>query len=317
MNYIALAFLLVLLLLIYFRVAVKVKIFDTPNLRSSHGQLTIRGGGIVFPLSIIVWFFWENNVYLLFTSGLVLISVVSFIDDIHSISAAKRLVFQILAAFLLLYQIPYFESNILVGALALIVCVGWINSFNFMDGINGITALYSLVSLSTFYFLNSTYLIIEPDFIEFVIISGLVFSYFNVRKTASTFAGDIGSVSMAFILTFLLLSFVMATNNWYYILFFLVYGIDAGVTVCERLLRGENIFKPHRTHLYQYLANEKGIPHIRVALIYAGTQLITNVLLVFFFPAEREYSLLVIAGIIFLAVCLYLLLKRRTILSLS
>jgi len=85
---------------------------------------------------------------------------------------------------------------------ALIVCVGIINAYNFMDGINGITGGYSLSVLLPLIYLNTTDNFISQDYLYVVGMSLLVFCFFNFRKKAKCFAGDVGSISIAFILPF-------------------------------------------------------------------------------------------------------------------
>ena len=74
------------------------------------------------------------------------------------------------------------------------------------------------------------------------------------------------------------------------ILFLSVYGIDSAITIIQRLLKRENIFKPHRTHLYQYLANENKWSHLFISAIFSLIQLIINLLVVFVINTS-EYSI--------------------------
>src|SRR5690606_9440901 len=99
-----------------------------------------------------------------------------------------------------------------------------------------------------------------------------VFAFFNFRQRAKCFAGDVGRVSMCFILVFVTVSLILATGNLIYILFFAVYGVDSVMTIIFRLLRRENIFKAHRTHLYQYLANEARGNRLVIATCYGVLQ---------------------------------------------
>jgi UDP-N-acetylmuramyl pentapeptide phosphotransferase/UDP-N-acetylglucosamine-1-phosphate transferase len=145
-----------------------------------------------------------------------------------------------------------------------------------MDGINGITTLYSMVAVGTLHFLM-------PEMnLEFVVVALLIFAFYNIRKRAVCFSGDVGSVSLAYIIAFCICKLMVDTQNVKWILLLGVYGIDSVVTILYRLKRSENIFKPHRTHLYQYLANEKGVSHIGVSMIYALAQLALNVVVIQF-----------------------------------
>ena len=155
-----------------------------------------------------------------------------------------------------------------------ILLIGWTNAFNFMDGINGITVLYALVSLVSFRFLPE--MVEDVPMLDIMGIACLVFAFFNLRKRAKTFAGDVGSVTMALFLGYYMVKLIVATQQIGYLLFFGVYGIDAVLTIFNRLRKKENILEAHRSHLYQYLANEKRLPHAAVAVGYAVVQLGVN-----------------------------------------
>ena len=282
-------FCLLLIQLAYFKLADKYNIIDKPNQRSSHTEVTIRGGGVLFPISILIWSF-VVGVFNPFIIGLVLISVVSFIDDCKPLSNKIRISIHFLSIGLLLYQLGFSEFSYLSWAFGLLFIGGWINAYNFMDGINGITVLYSFSVLSVCYYLNLQYYFVPPLFINYTLMGLLVFGFYNVRKKAKTFAGDVGSVSMAFILAFIIVSLLLKSANWHYILLVSVYGIDTLVTIVERLRKKENIFKAHRSHLYQYLANEAKWPHVRVSILYAVIQLLLNVILIFYIIPLNSHS---------------------------
>jgi UDP-GlcNAc:undecaprenyl-phosphate/decaprenyl-phosphate GlcNAc-1-phosphate transferase len=282
-------FCLLLILLAYFKVADEYNIIDKPNKRSSHTKVAIRGGGILFPISIVLWSI-VSGVFNPFIIGLVLISVVSFIDDCKPLSNKIRTAIHFLSIGLLLYQFGFSEFSYLSWAFGLLFIGGWINAYNFMDGINGITVLYSLSVLSVCYYLNLRYYFVPPLFINYTLMGLLVFGFYNVRKKAKTFAGDVGSISMAFILAFIILSLLLKSANWHYILLVSIYGIDTLVTIVERLRKKENIFKAHRSHLYQYLANEAKWPHVRVSVLYAVLQLMLNVILIYYIIPLNSHS---------------------------
>ena len=148
MYLLIIVFLLILLELAYFRIADKFNIIDQPNQRSSHTTITLRGGGVVFLFG--AWLFWifSGFEYSWFILGLSLIGVVSFVDDIHSLPDSSRLVAQFVAMFLMFYQLGILNlHDWWIVIIALIVCVGIVNAYNFMDGINGITGGYSLAVL--------------------------------------------------------------------------------------------------------------------------------------------------------------------------
>lgn len=266
--------------LLYFRIAFQYKIIDKPNDRSSHKKITIRGGGVIFSIAAVIWFFYFGFSYPYFLSGLLLIAFISFMDDLHTLKSGLRSFVHILAVSLLLYQLGLNMAWYWLPVI-LILIVGTINAYNFMDGINGITGGYSLILLGTlFYFNRYVEAFTSESLLIITILSLLVFNYFNFRKKAKCFAGDVGSVSIAFIICFLLIQLIMQTENLLFIGLLLVYGLDAVTTIGFRLIRKENIFEAHRTHFYQYLANERKWPHLWVSGMYAVLQLFVNVLVI-------------------------------------
>ena len=273
---------LALLILLYFRLAVQFKIIDRPNQRSSHSRITIRGGGIIFPIAIFLQALFSGFQYPLFTSGLLLISIVSFYDDLRPLSNKIRLLGHLLAVSLLFMQAGLMVYPVWIILAVYILVIGTINAYNFMDGINGITGAYSLITILSLYFINETRLVfVLSEWLILVSMSLLVFNFFNFRKNAKCFAGDVGSVSMAFIIIFFLLLLILKTQDLKYIGLLLFYGLDTVTTLIFRLIRRENIFEAHRSHFYQYLANVKGWPHLRVATLYMVAQLMVNILIVY------------------------------------
>ncbi|WP_029278128.1 MraY family glycosyltransferase [Pedobacter borealis] len=300
-------FLLVILFvaeLVYFKIADHYNIIDQPNHRSSHTAVTIRGGGIIFGVAGLLAFFLFGFQYLFFSIGLFLIALISFLDDMHTLNNKVRLVVHGLSVLLLFTQLDVIYFPWYFTAIGVIVVIGTINAYNFMDGINGITGGYSLLLLATLYYIDQY--IIDFTSVELlltVIISVLVFNFFNFRKKAKCFAGDVGSVSIAFIIVFLLGQLIFKTQNPVYILFLLLYGLDTVTTIFFRLMRKENIFKAHRTHFYQFLANERKWPQLAVVVLYLVVQLIINLLIVFVIQSSwlSALLLLIVSLVVFVA----------------
>lgn len=266
-----------IILLVYIKIAKTFNIVDRPNSRSSHQYITVRGGGIIFPIAAVLWYFFYGQIAPWIIVALLFIAVISFIDDIILLSSGIRMLIHIVATTILLWQTQIFDLQWYSIISVYILTLGWINAFNFMDGINGITGIYGLVSLSTFLWLNRSIQFISTDLLITLIISTIIFLFFNFRQRAKTFAGDVGSVSLAFLLAWILISLILITGRVEYILFFAVYGIDSVVTILLRLARRENIFKAHRTHLYQFLSNEYKWSHSKVSITYGLIQLIINI----------------------------------------
>ena len=273
MYFLVILVLLFLAELFYFKLADKCNIIDKPNERSSHTKVTLRGGGIIFYFGALVYFLTNHWEYPWFMVALTLITFISFVDDIRSTSQGLRLVFHFSAMALMFYQWGLFSLSWWWIIIALIVCTGIINAYNFMDGINGITGGYSLVVLVALAYINSEITtFVEPALINTVLCSVLVFCFFNFRKKAKCFAGDVGSVSIAFILLFLIGKLILTTGDFSWIILLSVYGVDSVLTIIHRLMLHENIGLPHRKHMYQLMANELKMPHVVVALIYMVAQ---------------------------------------------
>ena len=273
MYYLIILVLLFLAELFYFRIADKCNIIDKPNERSSHTRITLRGGGIIFYFGVLAYFLTSHFEYPWFMLALTLITFISFVDDIRSTSQVLRLVFHFSAMALMFYQWGLFSLPWWTLFVALIVCTGIINAYNFMDGINGITGGYSLVVLVALAYINEAVVsFVEQGFILTVLCSVFVFNFFNFRKRAKCFAGDVGSVCIAFVLLFFIGKLVIRTEDFSWIILLAVYGVDSVLTIIHRLMLHENIGLPHRKHLYQIMANELKIPHMVVSSVYMLVQ---------------------------------------------
>ncbi|MFL2569361.1 MAG: UDP-GlcNAc--UDP-phosphate GlcNAc-1-phosphate transferase [Flavobacteriales bacterium] len=271
---------LVIIMLTYLKFAKRFEIVDKPNHRSSHEIVTIRGGGIMFPISVFMYFIYSRFEYPFLVLAVFIISAISFKDDIKPLNTSIRLLVQLVAVFLVIFQL-FPQLPLIYSPFVLFILLGGVNAYNFMDGINGITASYSLVLLSTFYYINQSILFVDSDLIIFVLISVIVFLFFNFRTKALCFSGDVGSISIALLILFLLFKLIVFTAQPLYALFLIVYGIDSGYTLINRKLKGENIFQPHRTHLYQQLVHLKGYSHLYVSFLFSFIQLVINYLIIF------------------------------------
>lgn len=296
---------LILLELAYFRIAGRFNIIDKPNMRSSHTTVTLRGGGVIFLFGVWLYAAFFGMNYLWFILGLTLIGIVSFIDDIHPLPNSVRLVCQIIAMGLMFYQFGLQWSDWWLVIIALIVCVGIINAFNFMDGINGITGGYSIAILLPLIYLNRTVDFIRMDYLYVVGLCLLVFCFFNFRKNAKCFAGDVGSVTMAFILLFAIGLLMLKTKDFSYIVLLAVYGTDSVLTICHRIQLRENLGQAHRKHAYQLMANELKIPHVVVSTFYMILQLLISAGLIFL-PLNHYVYLGIVLVILVLAYLLFM-----------
>jgi UDP-GlcNAc:undecaprenyl-phosphate GlcNAc-1-phosphate transferase len=269
---------MIVLELIYFTLARKFAIVDRPNERTLHLNPTIRGGGVIFFFAPWIYYLLSFDISLRFLLGLTLVSVAGFIDDVVNLKSGIRLTIQVLALTMMFYDIGYFNTfNVLALVLLIIAATAALNAYNFMDGINGITAGYSLVVIGTLLYFNQAFhQFIANDFLLLVLGSLMVFSFFNFRTHAKCFAGDVGSTTMAFILIYCIMTLVFATGNYIFIMLLAVYGVDSALTIAHRLMRRENIFKAHRFHLYQVIVHHFKVPHLVMSALYMIIQLAIN-----------------------------------------
>ena len=274
---------LIIIMNVYFWFAERFQLIDVPNHRSSNSKVTIRGGGIIIPIGILGYAFINGMEYPYMFIGLILIVVLSFIDDLKRLSLVIRIAGQAVSRSLLFYQFAGSQTlaPVPVVVLLYIVAVGVLNAYNFMDGINGILAAYSIVLLGTLLFVDlSIFHFVEEGLILSTLAGVMVFSLYNFRKNARCFAGDVGSVSMAFLAVIFIGLLIKSTGSFIWILLLAVYGVDSVLTIIHRIVKRENIFKAHRSHLYQYYANIDKKSHLMVSASYAFVQLLINFLLI-------------------------------------
>ena len=322
--YSTIVILLVLLELLYFKIADHFNIIDKPNERSSHSTIVLRGGGVIFLLGVWLWCAFFGFHYPLFLVAVTLAAGVSFIDDVHSLPDSVRLVAQFAAMGLMIWQLLLMPAGgvevlgsvwakVLFVVVALIVCVGATNIYNFMDGINGITAGYSLAVLVPLMIMNARVEFVEPSFLVVMMLAVLVFSFFNFRPRgkAKCFAGDVGSVGIAFIVLFAIGLLIVRTGDVTWLIFLLVYGVDGCLTICHRILLHENLGQAHRKHAYQIMANELKMSQPAVSLIYMAIQLIVSLGFIFLVPdTALAHWIYLAAALIVLAVAYLLFMKK-------
>jgi UDP-GlcNAc:undecaprenyl-phosphate GlcNAc-1-phosphate transferase len=292
------------MVLLYIMIAKKLQLTDVPSARSSHRDITITGAGFIFPIAFFLPLALTGEFihYRSTIAGLLLISLVSFADDLKSVHPVIRVTVQVIAVSLLLWQTGgLFKMKTWQIVPGFILVVGIINSYNFMDGINGMNALYSLsmISVIAIIRLSGILFLPVPEVFYSLIAALLAFSLFNVRKKALCFSGDVGSISIAYIVSLMIIQVMIATDSAVWILLFGVYGLDSVGTIVLRLIRGEKVWMPHRTHFYQYLVNERKWPHVRVSALYAVIQFVLSIILytVGFLPALILYGVYILAYI--------------------
>ena len=274
---------------VYFKIADRFNIIDKPNERSSHSSIVLRGGGIIFMLSLWIWSAFFGFQYVWFLLAVTLIAGVSFVDDIRSLPDSVRLVAQFAAMVMMFYQLDILHWNMWWMVLvALVVCVGAADVINFMDGVNGITGAYALASLVPLALLNAWMGFVAQSLIYVVMLADVVFCFFNFRPKgrAKCFAGDVGSIGVAYILLFL----IGALGDITWLICLVVYGVDGCLTIGHRIMLHENLGEAHRKHAYQLMANELGIGHVKVASFYALLQLAISLGFVYLCPVLARAS---------------------------
>ena len=313
-TYAIICVVLLALELLYFRIADIFNIIDKPNQRSSHTKVVLRGGGVIFTLGFWVWsaFFGFQHPWAL--AAVTLAAGLSFVDDIHSLPDSIRLIAQFVAMVLLFYQIDLLHLNLWWAVIiALIVCVGATNIYNFMDGINGIMGGYSLAVLVPLLFVNRSIAFVEQSFLIVILLSVFVFCIFNFRpkNKAKCFAGDVGSIGIAFILLFAIGLLVRATDDITWLVFLIVYGVDGCLTICHRIMLHENLGQAHRKHAYQIMANELKIGHLKVSCLYMLLQLVISLGFIYLIPNTVLAHWIYLVGALLLLAATYALFMKK------
>ena len=318
MKLLVIALLLLVAELIYFRIADKFNIIDKPNERSSHSSVVLRGGGVIFLVGAWLYAAFYGVQLWPFLLGLTMIAGVSFVDDVRPLPDSIRLVVQFIAMGLMFYQwgILHWEYWWVI-ILGLILCVGIINAYNFMDGINGITGGYSLAILLPLAWMNlnggaDVAGFTDQNLIYVTILADLVFCMFNFRPRgkAKCFAGDVGSVGIAFVLVYMLGALILKTGDFTYIILLALYGVDSVLTIVHRIMLHENIGQAHRKHVYQLMANELKMSHVTVSLIYMILQLAIAIGLILI-PDTLIWHWVYLFVVLLLLAVAYVLFKKK------
>ena len=319
---------ILLSLKLYFPFAEKKGMLAGVNHRSSHTKPVITGAGFIFYISYVFYIIsfvfstWDAP-WPLFI-GISILAIVSFIDDLKDLWFFIRLVVQILAVILMLYQI-YIEFSmepfamnasllIILAIVGLIFSVGFVNLYNFMDGLNGMMVGITISALAIFALID----FFVVDFVDdlllvYTAIPTLIFAFFKARRQAICFAGDVGAIVLGFVMVYMLVSLLMQTANVVYIFIFASIYLEAGMTVMQRLLAGQNIFKPHRIHLFQLLCNEHKHHHVKISAFYALNQLVFGAIIVTmnYYELNDLVQNLTVIGLFTVETILYFIYKRK------
>ncbi|HEV8505005.1 MAG TPA: glycosyltransferase family 4 protein [Chitinophagaceae bacterium] len=282
MYFIILGFVLIIVELLYFRVARRFRIIDKPNERSLHEEPTIRGGGIIFPIALVIFYLTAGEISYYFVFATLLLAVVGMADDFKGLSRSLRFGVQMMAMLLIFYDLNVLEHAWWVIIILLIIATGTVNAYNFMDGINGLTGGYSLVVLGSLYYINNNAVhFVNNDLLLIMMMALGVFSFFNFRTKAICFAGDVGSLTMGFAMIYLILKLIMVSHNYVFVLLLAIYATDSVLTIIHRLILKQNIFEAHRLHLFQVIISVSGMHHLAMTIIYIIIQMIVNGVIIY------------------------------------
>ncbi len=308
------AFLIAAAFLIYFKIARKYNIVDLPNHRTMHEGATIRGGGLVIFIAVALASFLFDYPGYYFVAGLIILGITGFLDDLLDLPGKVRFPLQVMSIVLILAELNLFELNFIWLLIVIILATGTLNAYNFMDGINGITGGYSLVAIISLIIVNNYYYnFIADDFLIFFLLVLVIFSFFNFRKKAVCFAGDAGSLTIAFIIVYLVLKLISETQQVGFILFLTLYGIDTIYTIVQRILKKENIFEAHRMHLFQVAVSKTGMSHLRMSGIYMLIQLMINFVVILVIQMDFRHQMIYFGVMLLLLSIFYMVVKRKLI----
>lgn len=249
-------------------------VLDIPNDRSSHTIPTPKGAGLVLVSAcLLIWIVSSPSpaVFALCGSAIVLL-VVSWVDDTRTLSPIYRLGFHVAAVTFGLFAIPQtaliFQGLLplpLDRALALLLWVWFINLFNFMDGIDGISAIETLVIAAGLIIAAN---LAPSDSVLAAALIGAAAGFLPWNwSPARIFLGDAGSAPIGFLLGWLLIS-AAANGDWAVAMILPGYYLaDSGLTLLKRLARRERVWEAHREHAYQKAAAQIG--HARTSVFVA------------------------------------------------
>lgn len=308
MTYLLLLLLLIMLALGYFKIAEYFEIQDKPNDRSSHQKPTLLGGGVIFFLTLVLYSFFFGFQYPWMLMGATVLATVSFIDDVRPLSPRLRLVIHFVSLFILFVDLNLYEFSLPILLLIIFIGAGVLNAYNFMDGINGMMGITSMVVLLGMVYINTHLVVfIDIDLLYALLIGVVIFNFFNFRNNAYCFAGDVGAFTMGFIMVFLIFRLIATSGNFAWIALLAVFGVDTILTIIHRICLGENITQPHRKHLFQILANELKIPQLLISAGYGIVQVLVIVGLI----VLENYSMIFAVAAIFVLSVFYIFIKQK------
>ncbi len=304
------------------RYTMRRNILDIPNDRSSHLIPTPRGGGASFVV-ITIWAAFilygmgdvPRELAASFTGGGALVALVGWLDDKGGLRRRYRFAAHLLAAAWALSllpcptAIPYISYLPQIGGVAtaffFLALVWMINSYNFMDGIDGLAGWQGV----TVCFVGGCLFLAPPALALLTAAAVLGFLFFNWTK-ARIFLGDVGSGFLGFVIgVFWLASAETPAGFWGWPVLMAVFFIDATFTLILRIYRGENWRDSHRSHAYQVMAQRYGHTRVTLAVIVINIAWLTPwAAVIVAYPAWAAWAAV---GAYAPLVCLWIAIKRR------
>ena len=240
---------------------IHLKFLDKPNNRSNHiTPISLGGGIVVLPIIFLVSYFagYSWSYANIFT--LIFLFLISLVDDLKNMRALYRLIVHFFCIFiyvhfllleknfLLIFNDVYLKTIIYIF---LILSITWfINAFNFMDGIDGITAIQVIFLTSSLLVFNF-FLGIENNILHFCLLgTALGFLVFNWHP-AKIFLGDAGSIPLGFLMLYLLVE-LFIKGYWVSVIILpMYYLLDTAITLFYRIWKREKFWRSHSQHFYQ------------------------------------------------------------------
>ncbi|MDR0329846.1 MAG: UDP-phosphate alpha-N-acetylglucosaminyltransferase [Rickettsia sp.] len=281
-------------------------VVDIPDPRRVHSRITPRGGGLAIVIVVIIaliayeYFSTKTLIHSIkIVPLLLIISTISFLDDLISIPIFVRLIFHIIcstiAIFLFLFPVVLFHHELplyIDFVLSIIGLIIFLNIYNFLDGIDGISGAESIhlsITILILCYLKSD-IIININFIIvlniIILACSIGFLIFNWHP-AKIFLGDVGSISLGFLLGLCLL-LISASSVHLFVassIASLYYLADGGLTILIRLVNKEKIWQPHLKHFFQKaVRNGKSHKEVVSRIIICNILLMVLSIISLYFP---------------------------------
>ena len=313
---------------------VRSQIIDRPNERSSHDRPIARGGGLAIMGAIalgtvVLWFQHGDARLVLIVATTLALAVVSFIDDVKSLSARFRFLCHAFGAVVVLALLGWPLAGLEIGpgyswtmpqgqglAVLFVWIAGYTNAFNFMDGINGIAAGQAVLTGTGMAILGglASGQWNQPAIGLGLLVAGAAGGFLPHNfPSARMFMGDVGSVPLGFLLATLALWLAQSCGMWLLVPLALLHGnyvLDTGITLVRRMRRGEPFYKAHHEYFYQRLARG-GKSHAFVTGCEMGLQCLVLLLMILYIHSGIRERIGLAVGVVMLWIAFFIYCEWR------